>query len=334
VIRGEALPTFIYPDTAAARDRLVLDLRGPKAPLDPHRVYAAVWEEERDNTGALAPTAVVFLTNRECPFRCVMCDLWVNTLDAPVPRGAIARQIRESLASLPPARQIKLYNAGSFFDPQAIPVDDFSEIAEAVSGFDRVIVEAHPAFLRGRHGDACLRFRDRLRGELEVAVGLETVHREALAALHKRMTVEDAAEAAAFLSRHDIALRMFVLLDPPFVPHHDAADWALSSVRAAGGMGAAVCAVIPTRGGNGAIDALPVESRPRLGLRDLEWVVQEALGDGRRPGAPGPMRVFADLWEIERLFDCGCSRDRAARLRRMNREQRAPAPVACACAGR
>ena len=319
---------MIYPDTAAARDQFVLGLRGPKATLDPHRAYAAVWEEEHDDSGALAPTAVVLLTNRECPFRCVMCDLWVHTLDSTVPRGAVAAQIREALASLPPARQIKLYNAGSFFDPQAIPVDDYEEIAAAVASYDRVIVEAHPAFLRGAHAEACLRFRDLVGGRLEVAIGLETVHREALAGLNKRMTVEDFADAAAFLSAHRIALRVFVLLDPPFVPHHEAAEWALSSVRTAASVGASVCTVIPTRGGNGAIDALPVEARPRLGLRDLEWVVQEALGDGRR------MRVFADLWDIERLFDCSCSRDRAARLRRMNREQRAPAPVACACAGR
>jgi archaeosine synthase beta-subunit len=317
-----------YPGAAAARDRFVLDLRGPKAVLDPLRAYAAVWEEERDGSGALAPTAVVFLTNRECPFRCVMCDLWVNTLDEPVPGGAIARQIREALARLPTARQLKLYNAGSFFDPQAIPEADYEEIAAAAAGFDRVIVESHPAFLRGRHGEACLRFRDLLHAPLEVAIGLETSHPEALAALNKRMTVEDFAEAAAFLKRNGVALRVFVLLDPPFVPHHEAAECALASVRTAASVGAAVCVVIPTRGGNGAIDALPVEARPRLGLRDLEWILHEALGDGR------PMRVFADLWDIERLFDCHCSKERAARLARMNREQTVPPPVACACNGR
>lgn len=328
MIRGSASP---LPDGAAARDRFVVDLRGPKAVLDPWRAYQALWEEELDETRVLAPTAVVFLTNRECPFRCVMCDLWVNTLDAPVPRGAIAGQITGALATLPPARRIKLYNAGSFFDPRAIPLEDYADIAAAVAGFERVVVEAHPAFLRGPYGDACRRFRDLVGGGLEVAVGLETVHPDALAALNKRMTLDDVAEAATFLLRHAIPWRAFVLLDPPFVPHHEAAEWALHSVRTARNLGASVCVVIPTRGGNGAIDALPAEQRPRLGLRDLEWVVQESLA-GRR-FSPADMRVFADLWDCETLYDCTCSRDRAARLARMNREQSIPPPVACACVG-
>jgi hypothetical protein len=190
------------------------------------------------------------------------------------------------------------------------------------------------------HGDACRRFSDLIGGRLEVAVGLETVHQEALAALNKRMTLDDFADAAQFLARHAIALRVFVLLDPPFVPHHEAADTALSGVRTARSVGATACTVIPVRGGNGAIDALPVEQRPRLGLRELEWVVQEALAGadaGRGVGrgfSPAAMRVFADLWDIERLYDCTCSRERAARLARMNREQAAPPPVACACNGR
>ena len=94
----------------AELDRFVLQHRPAKNPLDPHRAYASMWEEERDSAGALASTAVVFLTNKECPFRCVMCDLWLNTLDESVPHGAIAAQIRAALASLPPARQVKLSN--------------------------------------------------------------------------------------------------------------------------------------------------------------------------------------------------------------------------------
>src|SRR5215510_8785763 len=165
-------------------DRFVLQHRGSKNLLERDHAYASLWEEEPDATGALVPTAVVFLTNRECPFHCVMCDLWKNTLDVTVAPGAIPQQIRQSLASLPAVRQVKLYNAGSFFDPQAIPPSDDDEIAALVRGFDRVIVESHPAFLAGVHGERCLRFRDRLDGTLEVAIGLETAHEGVLARLN------------------------------------------------------------------------------------------------------------------------------------------------------
>ena len=101
--RQRATDPVIYPEASAARDRFILDLRGPKAVLDPHRAYAAVWEEECDEHGALAPTAVVFLTNRECPFRCAMCDLWQYTTatDTPsLPKRCWASRTRRCSARL------------------------------------------------------------------------------------------------------------------------------------------------------------------------------------------------------------------------------------------
>jgi radical SAM enzyme (TIGR01210 family) len=307
----------------ALHDAFVLKHRSAKNHLDSYRSYASIWEEERDHRGALAPTAVVFLTNKECPFRCVMCDLWVNTLDDTVPRGAIAAQIRAALADVPPASQIKLYNAGSFFDPAAIPPDDDEEIARSVEGFDRVIVESHPAFLAGAHGERCLRFRDLIAGRLEVAIGLETAHPGVLGRLNKKMTIETFRRAAGFLDEHDIALRVFVLLRPPFMPADEAAEWACRSVDLAADCGATACALIPTRGGNGAMEAIGREFTPPR-LPALETAVEYGL-------SRGDMRVFADLWNIERFFDCRCSRDRAERLAIMNREQRVSARVVCTC---
>jgi radical SAM enzyme (TIGR01210 family) len=317
-------------------DAWVVARRGPKAPLDPTRAYAATWEEEPDAAGALVPTAVLFLTNRECPFRCVMCDLWMNTLDETVAARAIPTQIRAALAQLAPApafagvaagrRQVKLYNAGSFFDPQAIPPDDDEEIARLVAGFDRVVVEAHPAFLAGVHGDRCVRFRDRLDGQLEVAIGLETAHPGVLARLNKRMTLAAFARGAGFLAENRIDLRVFVLLNPPFLRADEGVEWACRSLDLAAASGATACSVIPTRGGNGALEALGadfVTSR----LPALEAVVEYGL-------SLRGMRVFADLWDVERFFDCTCSPARAERLREMNRRQ-APAPaVTCECDAR
>jgi radical SAM enzyme (TIGR01210 family) len=321
---------------AMINDRSVLERRGPKTRLDPMRPHAAVFEEELDTNGALAPTAVVFITNRECPFRCVMCDLWRNTLDRTVPPGAIAEQIRAALRELPPARQIKLYNAGSFFDPAAIPPSEDDEIAQLVSSFDRVIVEAHPAFLTGVYAERCLRFWDRLRAfrlkaegttssaeatRLEVAVGLETAHPATLARLNKRMTVASFRNAATFLAGHDIDLRVFILLNPPFLAGGEAIQWAQRSIDHAADCGATVCSVIPTRSGNGAMDALgDVVERPRLS--GLERVVEYGISTRR-------LRVFADLWDVERFFDCVCSPARRDRLQHINRTQTMPPSVSC-----
>src|SRR5688572_5975141 len=110
-----------YPTTHRERDRWILAQRArvdssARIQLDPYRPYAWLVEEECAHNGEVVPVATVFLTNRECPWRCLMCDLWRNTLTETVPLGAIPAQIDFALSQLTPARQIKLYNSGSFFD--------------------------------------------------------------------------------------------------------------------------------------------------------------------------------------------------------------------------
>ncbi|HQR40795.1 MAG TPA: radical SAM protein, partial [Blastocatellia bacterium] len=149
-----------YPDGVRARNAWVLARRGPKSALDPFTPYAVLREEEIGADGRLVPTAVILITNRECPLKCVFCDLWRNTLDDPVPPGAIAAQIRAALSEVPDAVQVKLYNAGSFFDPNAIPPDDYDDIVRELGRVERVIVEWHPGFMGGRAG----RFRESADG--------------------------------------------------------------------------------------------------------------------------------------------------------------------------
>jgi radical SAM enzyme (TIGR01210 family) len=308
-----------YPQSAAQRSRWVTALRGRRNPLDPWRPYAYLWEEETGADGAPVPTATLFLTNRECPYRCLMCDLWQNTLEETVPAGAIPTQIAFALAQMPAAKQIKLYNAGSFFDPKAIPPQDYPAIAQQVAGFERVIVECHPSLL----GERCLRFQAMLAGRLEVAVGLETANPVVLNRLNKRITVDDFRRAASFLSEHGIDLRVFVLLRPPFQTEREGLEWACCSLDVAFDCGARVCCIIPTRGGNGAMEALARRGEyAPPSLRSLERTVEYGLTQRRG-------LVFADLWDVERFFRCDCSPERARRLAQINRTQQVAPPVCC-----
>jgi hypothetical protein len=312
-------------------------------------------EQERAEDGCVVPVVTILLTNRECPWHCLMCDLWQHTLASPVPPGAIPKQIDYALRELPGThtphtpipsgplpeaaahptrRQIKLYNAGSFFDPGAIPRQDYPAIAARVAGFERVIVECHPALV----GDPVVHLRDLLEQasgsagagapRLEVALGLETAHAGVLAKLNKRMSLAQFKRAAQFLWRQGVALRVFVLVQPPFLAPAEALEWTQRSVSLAFDCGATAVSLIPTRPGNGALDALAAHGEfvpPRLTTLEAALAAGLALRRGR---------VFADTWSLESFADCpACFAERVDRLRRLNLAQQLLPPIRCARCG-
>lgn len=327
----------VHPAGRTDRDRFVLERRPARAIHDPWRSQGLVVEDERTSGGAVARVATVFITGRECPWRCLMCDLWQFTTVDDSPEGAVAAQVADARARIDARHrdvtQLKLYNAGSFFDPRAVPESDHDAIAAAIAGLDRVIVESHPALVGARTArwlDAMHRHAgsSRTPPALEVAMGLETAHPEALDKLNKRMTLDDFAAAAGRLAAMGASLRVFLLAPPPFVPQHEYETWLLRSIAFAWNCGATVVSLVPTRTGNGALDALAARGDfvPPT-LAHLERSLDTALSRPRPAGA----RVFADTWDLARFATCAyCLDARHARLAAVNLRQTVEPPVTCA----
>jgi radical SAM enzyme (TIGR01210 family) len=293
--------------TSLLLDNWILERRGPRNAVAPDRPYAYLVEPEAAPGGGVVDVATLFLTNRECPFRCLMCDLWKNTLEHSLPPGRIVAQIRWALDRLPPARHLKLYNAGSFFDPRAIPPEDDPAIARLAAGFERVIVESHPRLV----GRRCWELHRLLPADLEVALGLETVHPDVLPRLNKRMTLRDFDGAVRTLRADGISVRAFILVRPPFMTEDEGLEWARRSLDHAFAVGVQCCSLIPTRAGNGALEEL---ARQGLfappSLEGLERALEYGLS--LRAG-----RVFVDLWNIDQVSPEAV--DRTARLERLAR---------------
>ncbi len=230
-----------------------------------------------------------------------------------MPAGAIPDQIRAALATLPPARVLKLYNAGSFFDPRAIPPGDFEAIASLARPFARVIVEAHPALV----GDACRRFRDLPRRTARGGDGPrdgpsggppEAEQAHDARAVRRRGGVPR--------GRGDSAPRVRPR-GAPVARRGGGARGDAAAIVHAFDRGAAAVSIIPTRSGNGALDALAGDglfAEPRLGVLEEAHDFGISLARGR---------VFADLWDLERFPACAaCFAARRARLAETNRTQR------------
>ena len=219
-----------YP--ARGRTAWILAQRPPRpAAPDPNAPHGVFLERERLASGAVADSGVVLLTNRECPWRCLMCDLWKDTTRRSVPEGAIPRQVEFAVrkwsdsGTLPV--QVKLYNSGSFFDPAAIPPADYAPVARRLAFARHVVVESHPLLV----GERARVLRDLLSGSLEVALGLETAHPEVLAKLNKKFDLAQFARAAEFLAAGRIALRAFILVHPPFMNETEGAEWVVKSAE-------------------------------------------------------------------------------------------------------
>ncbi|HEX6987711.1 MAG TPA: hypothetical protein VF170_20190 [Planctomycetaceae bacterium] len=183
-----------------------------------------------------------------------------------------------------------------------------------------MIVENHPRLC----GDACGRFRDLLGTDLEIALGLETIHPDVLPALNKRMTLDDFERAVGLLVGDDIAVRAFVLLGLPWIGEEEAAEWAVRSVEFAFSIGVGCCSVIPTRAKHGLLSRLERDGAFRPpSLASLERVAEETVRLARG-------RAFVDLWDADRLAACpACAPRRIERLRAMNFTQRVPPAVRC-----
>jgi radical SAM enzyme (TIGR01210 family) len=303
-------------------DQWIVSSRGSKNPVDPLKPYGWMVEKERTVSGSIEDTGIIFLTNRECPFHCLMCDLWKNTTDETASAGVIPDQIRYALERMPSVKHIKLYNSGSFFDSRAIPEEDYKEIASILKNCETVIVESHPRLVN----EKCLKFRDMLVPQLHVAMGLETANPEILSKLNKQMTPEDFSGAAIFLTKHGIYSRAFILLRPPFLSESEGIFWAERSIDFAFDAGVECCTIIPVRGGNGAMDML--KERGDFNSPDissLEKVMEYGIGLNKG-------RVFADVWDLAHFSKCNnCIDQRVNRLTAMNLSQEIICAIDCKC---
>lgn len=303
-------------------DRRILSFRGKKNSVNPAMPYAWLTEKERTQSGRIEDVSAIFLTNMECPFHCLVCDLWKCTTDETVPEGAIAKQISIALKSLPRARHLKLYNSGSFFDVRAIPSEEYSSISKIIENFETVVVESHPAFINNR----CIEFRDMMKPMLEVAIGLETIHSKSLERLNKHMTISDFRNAVRFLNYNGVSSRAFILLKLPFMTEQQGVIWAERSIEFAFDCGVDCCSVIPVRPGNGIVDELARKGdyTPPL-IESLEKVLE--YGIRLKAG-----RVFADTWNLNLFSKCDkCLGERATRINLMNLSQEILPSIDCSC---
>lgn len=282
-------------DWRYAQSQKVINARGERWNVNPDRVNAAFQEVEWTTPDTAVEINTLLLANRECPWRCVMCDLWKGTLTYSVTPEQITHQIRDAIASLPQAPWIKLYNSGSFFDRAAIPEKAHAPITQLVQSYDNVIVENHPRLVR----PDILDFAGKLDGSLEVAMGLESANPEILRRLNKGFDLKQFADSCNLLHRMGIRIRAFVLIYPPWTGNRtQARQDMVDTARFANECGVGTISLVPVRGGDGFLASLEKDGH----FREPDMYKIRECASAATSVFDGRLQI--DLWDIKRFSRC------------------------------
>src|SRR5256885_13387792 len=80
--------------------RWIRNARPPRDRVDASKPHGFFLEREPAADGRIVTSAAILLVNRECPWTCLMCDLWKQTVTYTVAPGDIPRQIEYALTEI------------------------------------------------------------------------------------------------------------------------------------------------------------------------------------------------------------------------------------------
>ncbi len=197
--------------------------------------YVAVWSEYEPYKNRREKAFVIILKTRGCFWfkhsGCSMCGYYKDTDPGDVNDSNIMNQIEKAVKKIKDEKIIKIFNSGSFFDPNEISENTQMKILELFSGMERVIVETRPEFVTYERMSRFKKFEN-----LMVAIGLESSSDDVLKySINKGFSSSEYVRAAKVLNDLSIPLKTYILLKPPFLTEREAIEDAIKSIEFAAG---------------------------------------------------------------------------------------------------
>ncbi len=213
---------------SVARDR-----RPEPAAPDAAARYVNQWVEPEALEGERVRAFVLILKTRGCYWAdlkgCSMCGYAKDTLGRSATPEELAQQLAHALARYRDEPYVKVYTSGSFLDDREVDPVSRRTIASAFSGrARRFLFETLPEFAT----ESALRpLSDAFRGELEVALGLETTDPTVLARyVHKSASPAEYLAAGDRVRALGLRAKAYLLLKPPYLSESEAIDDVVRSV--------------------------------------------------------------------------------------------------------
>ena len=193
------------------------------------------WSEKDVLDGKIVDAFVIILRTKGCSWAqnsgCSMCGYFNDSLWKNISDDDLLTQFDAAMEKYEGQKFIKIFTSGSFLDDKEVTTNVRKKILKNLKETsDKISVESRPEFITDKR---LLEIKDILKSKIfEVGVGLETASDFiSKHCLNKGFTFEDYIKAAKILKKHDVQLKTYVLIKPPFLTEKQSIQDAIKTVE-------------------------------------------------------------------------------------------------------
>jgi radical SAM enzyme (TIGR01210 family) len=189
------------------------------------------WSEKDILDNKIVNAFVIILRTKGCSWAlesgCSMCGYFNDSIWKHVSDKDILAQFDNAMKKYDNEPFVKIFTSGSFFDDKEIkPKIREKILTRLFETTKKVSVESRPEYLTDKNLTG---FKNKT---LEVGVGLETANDEIREnCINKGFTFNDYKKAAKTLKKHNISLKTYVLVKPPFLTEKQSIDDAIQTIE-------------------------------------------------------------------------------------------------------
>jgi len=195
----------------------------------------SAWSEKDLIEGKITDTFVIIFNTTGCSWAkksgCSMCGYFNDSSWKKITGEEIKSQFDNAMKRYKDQRFVKIFTSGSFLDECEIPTSARDYILKNLVKFtDKISVESRPEYVTENTIKEIKKItKDKI---FEIGIGLETADDEIRNKyINKGFTFKQYKKAAETLKKHDIKIKTYVLIKPPFLTEKESIQDAVNTVK-------------------------------------------------------------------------------------------------------
>jgi archaeosine synthase beta-subunit len=202
-------------------------IQDPKKPV-------SFWSEKDVLNGKIVDTFVIIFRTQGCSWAlksgCSMCGYFNDSMWQKVSEEDLLTQFKTAMNNYSDEKFIKIFTSGSFLDDKEITSRVRNKIlAKLDDTTDKISVESRPEYITDKSLSCIKQISDLYN--FEIGIGLETANDSIRNDyLNKGFSFVDYKKAASIIKKHNMKLKTYVLIKPPYLTEKESIDDAINTV--------------------------------------------------------------------------------------------------------